>query len=250
MIRFRTRTQLKKYLHGEGIEIGALHKPLDLTGLNITKISYVDRLSTDDLRVHYPELNDLPLVHVDIIDDGSTLARIPENSLEFIIANHVFEHLDNPIQALQNWYYRLRPEGILFLAVPDKRFTFDKDRSLTTLQHLWDDYHDSDDDRQKRNYAHFMETAEIIEKRTGKDAEDRVADLIARNYSIHFHTWDFLSFRAFLRTICNELEIPYSIVDYSHVIPGKEEFIFLLGKQVLMKRTFFGGLVPCFSKGK
>lgn len=249
MIKFRTRSQLRKYLHGEGVEIGALQEPLDLNHLNVSQIFYVDRLSNDDLRTHYPEMNGLPLVHVDIVDDGSTLASLPDNSLDFIIANHVFEHLDNPIRALKNWYNHLRPNGILFLAVPDKRFTFDKERSLTSLQHFLDDYNASDDDRLKRDHSHFVETAEIIEKRTGADAEERVADLIARHYSIHYHTWDFLGFRAFIRHICTEIDIPFTIVDYSHVLPGKEEFIFILGKQVMMKRTFWGGLVPIFPKG-
>jgi len=249
MIRFRTRAQLKKYIRGEGVEIGALHKPLDLAGLNVSKISYVDRLTNDDMRIHYPDLNALSLVHVDIVDDGATLTTLPENSLDFIIANHVIEHLSNPIQALRNWYNHLRPNGVLFLAVPDKRFTFDKDRSLTSLQHFIDDYTASDADRVIRDHAHFVETAAIIEKRTGEEVEKRVAALIALQYSIHYHTWDYRSFRSFIRCVCRERAIPFSIVDYSRVLSGTEEFIFVLGKQVVMRRTVWGGKTPVLPVG-
>src|SRR5262245_25377283 len=50
------------FLRGHGIEIGALHQPLMLPpGANVT---YVDRMTTAELRGHYPELADLALVNV------------------------------------------------------------------------------------------------------------------------------------------------------------------------------------------
>lgn len=235
-----SRKDYKKYIRGVGIEIGALHNPLNLTGLPVTKISYVDRMSSADLRKQYPELNDLPLVPVDLIDDGSGLFQIPDGSLDFIIANNLIEHMDNPILALQNWYRKLRPSGILYMAVPDKRFTFDADRPLTTVQHLLEDYQAPTGEQKQRNFQHFVETAEIIEKRTGTDAAERVNDLIAKNYSIHFHTWDFQSFQSFLGFVISEMKIDYSIVDFQKTQPLKKEFIFILGKQVVYKKNFWG----------
>ena len=73
------------------------------------------------------------------------------------------------------------------MAVPDKRYTFDKPRPVTPLVHLVEDYQAVKAERVDRNYAHFVETAELIEKRLGQDADDRVESLISRNYSIHHH---------------------------------------------------------------
>ena len=61
---------------------------------------------------------------------------LPDGSQDFIIANHLLEHVADPIGALEEWYRLLRPDGILFLALPDKRVTFDKDRPRTTLDHV------------------------------------------------------------------------------------------------------------------
>ena len=39
---------------------------------------------------------------VDVVDDAQTLATFPDESVDFVIANHVLEHLEDPIGALEN----------------------------------------------------------------------------------------------------------------------------------------------------
>lgn len=85
----------KIYLHGNGIEIGALHNPLWKT--DDVKVRYVDIMSVDDLRLQYPELSNYNLVPVDIIDNGEKLEKVNDESLDFIICNHMLEHCENPI---------------------------------------------------------------------------------------------------------------------------------------------------------
>ncbi|MEK9135647.1 MAG: methyltransferase domain-containing protein, partial [Bacteroidota bacterium] len=178
--RQRSRDQLKKYLQGTGIEIGALHKPLALRGRKVRKVIYVDRLSTEEQRSHYPELDNLPLVVPDIIDDGTMLEKVENGSVDFIIANHLLEHLDNHLLALENWCKKLKPGGVVYMAIPDKRYTFDKERPVTPLSHLVEDYQGSEKMRSQRNAAHYVETAEIIEGSVGEDARERVESLVAR----------------------------------------------------------------------
>ncbi|MBK7817374.1 MAG: hypothetical protein IPJ60_07250 [Sphingobacteriaceae bacterium] len=79
-----------KYLKGNGIEIGALHIPLQLP--QSARVKYVDRMSKPDLRHHYAELANYDLVDVDVIDDGEKLSTFIDGSLDFIIANHMLEH--------------------------------------------------------------------------------------------------------------------------------------------------------------
>jgi predicted SAM-dependent methyltransferase len=238
LAKLSSRVNKKKYIRGTGIEIGALHKPLDLYGLDIQKVMYVDRLSNTELRRQYPELIDLPLVTVDLVTDGSVLDVITNDSLDFIIANHVIEHLDNPIRALENWCKKLKPGGIVYMAVPDKRFTFDKDRPSTTNEHLLEDYLSTGKEMITRNRDHYITTAEIIEKRSGKDAEERVNDLIARNYSIHFHAWDFKSFKIFLEFIISQKHMPYTILDFSRTNYRIGEFIFILCRRQPIESNF------------
>jgi SAM-dependent methyltransferase len=227
--RWIDRTQITPFLHGEGIEIGALHAPFDLSGSRVTKISYVDRMPVEELRRHYPELNLFQLVKVDIIDDGEKLESIPNNSLDFIIANNLIEHLSNPISALKNWYQHLRPGGCVCMIVPDKRFTFDRGRPKTPIQHLVEDYEASQKERQQRDFFHYVEIVEILGKRTGKDAQDHAVELISSQYSIHYHCWDYSSFRTFINFVSTNKEIPFTILRASH-FPGKKTFVFILGK--------------------
>src|SRR5262249_28614265 len=120
-----------QYIRGQGIEIGALHMPLRVP--RSAKVKYVDRFSADGLRAHYPELNDEDIVQVDIVTDGERLEAIADATQDFVIANHFIEHCQNPIGALLNMFRVLKLGGVLYLAIPDKRCSFDADRPSTTL---------------------------------------------------------------------------------------------------------------------
>ena len=42
-----------RFISGDGIEIGALHEPLGVSGR--ARVRYVDRMSIAELRTHYPQ---------------------------------------------------------------------------------------------------------------------------------------------------------------------------------------------------
>src|ERR1041385_8816255 len=80
------RRNMLKRLNGEGLEIGALHRPCTVPHL---KVHYVDRLSRQELLGQYPELSNEKIVDPDILDDAETLSKIKSSSQDFVIANHV-----------------------------------------------------------------------------------------------------------------------------------------------------------------
>ena len=61
-------------------------------------------------------------------------------SQDFIIANHFLEHTENPIGTIETHLGKLKPGGVLFYAVPDKRYTFDFRRPVTPIEHMVADY--------------------------------------------------------------------------------------------------------------
>jgi predicted SAM-dependent methyltransferase len=177
---------IKLYLKmGNGIEIGALHNPVQVpSGVNVR---YVDRLNVDELRQQYPELNTKPPVRIDILADGERLETIEDTSQDFVIANHFLEHCQNPILAIENMLRVVKSSGILFLALPDKRYTFDIDRPFTPYEHLVKDYV-ADSEMSQRE--HFEDWARLVNKLTDPlEIEKQVANLMNINYSIHFHVW-------------------------------------------------------------
>ncbi len=147
------------YLTGTGLEIGALHNPLSVPA-DVT-VRYVDRLTLEELRRHYPELDRTSIAAPDIIDNGEILASLPDASFDFVIANHMIEHSQDPITALKNWLRVIKPGGIVYLAVPDKRYTFDKDRPITSIDHLMRDYRDGG---QRSKKDHFDEWVKLVYK--------------------------------------------------------------------------------------
>lgn len=182
-----TRTVLSnKYVRGNGIEVGALHMPLTLPPN--TSVQYLDYLPVKKLRKHYPELKKLPLVNVDIVDDGEKLTKVPNTSLNFIIANHFLEHCHDPIGTIVTFYNKLVDGGILYMAVPDKRFTFDMYRPITPYAHLIDEHKAQS---AKRYYVeHAREIVSLTELVTAESkVKKRVNDLVELNYSIHYHVW-------------------------------------------------------------
>src|SRR5688500_16428418 len=127
------------YLSGHGIEIGALHKPLQVP-FNRCHVQYVDYKNYDENRARYPELANETIVQTDIIDNGFVLEAVSDNSQDFIIANHALEHSPDPYGTLLHWLSKLKPGGVIYAAIPIASMCYDKGRPITSLQHLVDDH--------------------------------------------------------------------------------------------------------------
>ena len=173
------------YYRGQGIETGALHHPLVVP--KDVKVLYVDRISVADLRKQYPELNDLPLIEADILANGEDLETIADNTQDFVIANHFIEHCQDTIGTIQNMLRVLKPGGVLYSAIPDKRATFDIDRDITSLENLWRDHLEGPAWSKRdhfeswvRHVGHYTDIVEIANQ------TDR---LIEMDYSIHYHVF-------------------------------------------------------------
>ncbi len=78
--------------------------------------------------------------------------------------------------------------GTLYLALPDKRYTFDKPRKVTPLDHVVKDYREGPEGGRRE---HFRDWAAGVGRAGLSEAEvEREADRLTEiNYSIHFHVW-------------------------------------------------------------
>ncbi|HUR21915.1 MAG TPA: glycosyltransferase [Vicinamibacterales bacterium] len=186
------------YLEGQGIEVGALHSPVPVD-VSVS-VRYVDRMTVAQLRRQYPELDALPLIEPDILDNGEHLTAIADASQDFVIASHFLEHCQDPIGTIEAMLRVVRPGGILYVAVPDKRFTFDRNRPVTTLDHLLRDYHEGPEWSRVAHFEEWATMAEDVNVR-GRTAQE----LMDFDYSIHFHVWtqaEVLELFAAMKTRC------------------------------------------------
>ncbi len=174
-----------RYLRGNGIEIGALNRPLRI--FHDARVRYIDRLPSDKLREAYPELAGEPFVEVDAVDQGETLASVEDTSCDFVIANHIIEHTQNPIGAIENMLRVLKSNGVLYLALPDKRFTFDRDRPVTPYEHLKRDYFESPSWSEEFHYTEWIRCVGKVED--AAELKRRAAEIQSKGDNIHFHVW-------------------------------------------------------------
>jgi predicted SAM-dependent methyltransferase len=177
---------IKQFIRkGCGIEIGALHHPVKVR--KGVQVKYVDRLSVAKLREQYPELSKMQLVEVDFIADGEILEPIESFTQDFVIANHFLEHCQNPILAIENMLRVLKRSGILFVSIPDKRYSFDVNRPITPYDHLVKDYEKGPEVSRRQ---HFEEWVRLVNNATDDiEVERQIRHLMEINYSIHFHVW-------------------------------------------------------------
>lgn len=185
----RARRRLAaRYLRGDGLEIGALHRPFPVPPG--ARVRYVDRFTTAQLRDEYPELAGEPLAEVDVIDDAGQLTTIADGSQDFVVAAHVLEHTEDPISALQAQLRVLRPGGVLLLALPDRRTDLDALREPTTLEHLLADHREGPLRSRAEHYREWARLVDLPLGLIGADEVERHAVQLERSDAdIHFHCW-------------------------------------------------------------
>lgn len=197
----RVREELaRRHLRGEGLEIGPLHNPLRVPAS--VRVRYVDAWTGDELRAQYPELAAERIVEADIVDDGTRLESVADGSQDFVIASHFLEHTEDPIGALATMLRVTRPGGIVYLAVPDKRHTFDRARPLTTLEHLRRDHEDGGEGSRA---AHYAEWGRLVGGVADEDLAAYVEHHLRERPHIHFHVWMHGSLLAFLNAVDDDL---------------------------------------------
>jgi predicted SAM-dependent methyltransferase len=184
-----------RYCHGDGIEIGALYRPQRVPkDARVRYVDYVDEKQLLELNKHYVWWAQ----PIDVVDNGETLEKFDDDSLDFLMAHHMLEHVEDPIAALKTWVRVVRPGGIVFLTLPDPRYSFDNLRERTTVEHVLRDH---DEGPEVSRQQHYAEWSQYID---GNKTPEEYAAEDARH---HFHVWELQTFVALLLA----LDLPITI---------------------------------------
>ncbi|HAT60179.1 MAG TPA: hypothetical protein DCS60_05335 [Opitutae bacterium] len=216
-------------LSGKGIEIGAFGEPAKLP--NSCQVSYFDVIDPKTASARFPEIQSSKLVSVHILGDVDKrdLRKLTVNSQDFVIANHVIEHVACPIAMVEDMFYVLRTGGWIAIAAPDKRYTFDKKRPLTSYEHLETEYINGVDEVDDEHYLEFLQhVGKHVFQEPGRDIKGDIA--FARSRREHAHVWDSHTFLEFLMACKKTSGIEFKIEFQSTGEENGIEFFAILRK--------------------
>lgn len=126
------------------------------------------------------------------IGEATSLDAIASNSYDFVLSSHMLEHTANPIQALTEWMRLLRSNGTLVLILPNKKYTFDHRRPVTSLDHLIADFKA---EMKEDDLTHLPEILALHDFQRDPDAGDKESFNLrcmqnVENRCFHHHVFD------------------------------------------------------------
>lgn len=202
-------------LCGSGLEIGPSHCPVvpKSSGHDVRILDHLNREGlVEKYKSHGVDLGKIE--SVDFVWSGETYKDLvgETHCFDWILASHVIEHTPDFIRFLEDCDSILKEDGMLFLAVPDKRYCFDHFRPITGVSRLVDSFYENRKCHSPGSIAEYY--LNVISK-GGKiswekghvgdvkfihgSEEARLSMLTAkdRNESVDIHSWCFVpsSFR-------------------------------------------------------
>lgn len=186
---------------GEGLEIGALSSPYKFN--KNCKLKYADiydkkKLESIVSNIPIDNLYAEKYVDVDYIlsPPKYLFESIGDNSFDFVYSSHSLEHSPNPVSSLVDQIRITKPGGIIYSVLPNKNYTYDKKRNLTSSKFLIQKH-------ESKIYDHTIEEAldvvintfdhPLYEKNKYR-AEEYAKEMILNKEGIHhFYTFDDLN---------------------------------------------------------
>lgn len=206
-----------RYLREPGVEIGAFVHPVP--GI---KPIYVDR---------FREFGGQRCL-ADYHGDACSLP-FHDDSLNYVVCSHVLEHVANPVAALREWYRVVRPGGIVYFVVPDRRVTWDRRRPLTPVAHFLEDHARGTRDSDPTHLEEFIENliweefwphldpVALAAAREDFAARHRHAVAHGLDINIHFHTFEPSNVRGLIETLATHPTAPcrWSLLEFADSFP-------------------------------
>ena len=234
------------------LEIGAFARPT-LVGPDFAA-RFLDFYSTAELQEQSRQsgLDPAAVMPVDYVVRGEDYTQAVDRQFDIVVANHVLEHIANPVRWLNMIACLTRPGGYLFIALPEKRAGFDRFRDETSLAHILADYLIEGRDLVAE---HSLETYLYYDRQyIGQErsievslAPEKLRDALGAHHpGVHCHVFGGASFPdKILRPLVHMQLIPWSLAAYQAETPAGEFYVLLQlapGESGLTSAAFFAAL--------
>lgn len=227
------RHPLALQLHGHGVEFGPGIHPLRL-GPFVESIRYCDAHDARAYRslwTYFPASEAALFPKIDYrvhFDREPFVDLIGAGTLDFVVANHVLEHLINPLSFLEQCYQLLKPGGLIYLGLPDKRRMFDRFRQRTPLEDVIVRYEERVHETSDERIFDALRTTEG-EFDVPYPGEAGFAEQIElnRRRTVHVNVWIMDDVIELLQYFGRTMGMPLALVDGTM---GGIEFILVLRK--------------------
>ncbi len=198
-------------LSGRGLEIGAFEHPARLPG--DCKVEYLDVISVEEAKAIFPEVDHSLLKEVDYILDISAdgLDQFSDETFDFVIINHVLEHLANPIKVISSIFRITKQSGYVVMGIPDKHYTFDRNRPLTPYADILNRFETDINDTVPEDFRDMVEFVHPELKVFPEEHIYRHLENFKRRRE-HVNIWDSDTFKGFLNHVFVLLNISCTII--------------------------------------
>ncbi|MCB0769492.1 MAG: methyltransferase domain-containing protein [Flavobacteriales bacterium] len=198
-------------LEGHGLEIGALHEPAPIPfGCTREFVDAIDRRRAIEL---FPEIDHRTLIDPDHIRDLDMdgLSGLADDGYDFVILSHVLEHVADPLAVLAEVFRVLRADGHAVIAIPDKRYTFDRERANSVYDELLAAHERGMQRVEDHRYLDFLNALypDLVEQ-GGTVLSEALSHVRERRE--HAQVWDSPCFGRFLQRAMKELGIDASMM--------------------------------------
>jgi SAM-dependent methyltransferase len=150
------------------------------------------------------------------ITEGNQLDLVPDYSYDFLLSSHNLEHFANPVKALKEWQRVVKPGGHLIVVLPHYKRTFDRNRTPTPIQHMFEDFERGIGEDDLTHVEEVLK-GQRHDHPSGSEEEERKG--LLRNFEhrmMHHHVFDEANSRELFeavgfKVLAQETQLPFHI---------------------------------------
>lgn len=220
--------------NGHGIEIGPSYNPIAPKKKGY-KVHIIDHLNREKLIAKFKDfhVNLDNIEEVDFVWRGENYSELTGKNkyYDWIVASHVIEHTPDLIGFLNDCDTILKDNGVISLAIPDKRYCFDHYRPITGLSKIIDSHFQKDSIHTPGTIVEFVlnavskagciawDSSTIGEYKLDHSLENALEEMksvLSEKAYVDVHAWCFVphSFRLIIHDLYCLGFTPFQEVDF------------------------------------